>query len=48
MSKGKEHKKSKFGSKVSIATTRDSKIIVGALAFDSNQYDDHTLPAVLF
>lgn len=47
MSKGKEHKKYEFGTKVSIATTRDSKIIVGALAFDSNQYDGHTLPEVL-
>lgn len=47
MSKGKEHKKYEFGTKVSITTTRDSKIIVGALAFDSNQYDGHTLPAVL-
>lgn len=47
MSKGKEHKKYEFGTKVSIATTRDSKIIVGALTFDSNQYDGHTLPEVL-
>lgn len=47
MSKGKEHKKYEFGTKVSITTTRDSKIIVGALAFDSNEYDGHTLPAVL-
>lgn len=47
MSKGKEHKKYEFGTKVSIATTRDSKVIVGALAFDSNQYDGHTLPTVL-
>jgi transposase, IS5 family len=27
--------------------TRDSSIIVGALAFEKNQYDTHTLPAVL-
>ena len=47
MSKGKEHKKYEFGTKVSITATRDSKIIVGALAFDSNQYDGHTLPEVL-
>ena len=47
MSKGKEHKKYEFGTKVSITTTRDSKIIVGALAFDTNQYDGHTLPEVL-
>lgn len=47
MSKGKEHKKYEFGTKVSITATRDSKIILGALAFDNNQYDGHTLPAVL-
>lgn len=47
MSKGKEHKKYEFGTKACIATTRDSNIIVGALAFDSNQYDGHTLPEVL-
>ena len=47
MSKGKEHKKYEFGTKVSITTTRDSKIIVGALAFDSNKYDGHTLPEAL-
>ena len=47
MSKGKEHKKYEFGTKVSITTTRDSKVIVGALAFDTNQYDGHTLPEVL-
>ena len=33
--------------KVSITTTRDSKIIVGAMAFDSNTFDGHTLPEVL-
>ena len=47
MSKGKEHKRYEFGTKVSITTTRDSKIIVGAMAFDSNRYDGHTLGDVL-
>jgi transposase, IS5 family len=47
MSKNKEHKRYEFGTKVSITTTRDSKIILGALAFDSNVYDGHTLPAVI-
>ena len=47
MSKGKEHKRYEFGTKVSISTTRDSKIVVGALAFETNQFDGHTLPAVL-
>ncbi len=47
MSKGKEHKRYEFGTKVSITTTRDSKIIVGAMAFDTNKFDGHTLPEVL-
>lgn len=47
MSKGKEHQRYEFGTKVSIMTTRDSKIILGALAFASNVYDGHTLPAVI-
>ena len=47
MSKGKEHKRYEFGTKVSITTTRDSKIILGALAFDRNKFDGHTLPEVL-
>lgn len=47
MSKGKEHKRYEFGTKVSITTTRDSKIIIGAMAFDSNVFDGHTLPEVL-
>lgn len=47
MSKGKDHKRYEFGTKVSITTTRDSKIIIGAMAFDSNQFDGHTLPEVL-
>ena len=47
MSKGKEHQRYEFGTKASIATTRDSKIIIGALAFESNFYDGHTLHAAL-
>lgn len=47
MSKGKEHKRYEFGTKASIAKTRESTIIVGALAFETNTYDTHTLPAVL-
>lgn len=47
MSKGKEHKRYEFGTKVSITTTRDSKIIIGAMAFDHNPFDGHTLPEVL-
>lgn len=47
MSKGKAHQRYEFGTKASITTTRDSCIIIGALAFDKNVFDGHTLPAVL-
>lgn len=47
MSKGKAHKKYEFGTKVSITKTRDSNIVLGALAFDHNIYDGHSLPSVL-
>ncbi len=47
MSKGKEHKRYEFGTQVSITTTGDSKIMVGAMAFASNKFDAHTLPDVL-
>ena len=44
-SKGKVHKKYEFGNKASFVKT-DSGVLVGALGF-RNQYDGHTLPAVL-
>lgn len=47
MSKGKAHQRYEFGSKASITTTRDSGIVLGALAFEENIYDGHTVPAVL-
>lgn len=47
MSKGKLHKRYEFGTKASIAKTKDSNVIVGALAFLENRYDGHTLPDVL-
>lgn len=47
MSKGKEHKKYEFGTKVSISKTKESNIIVGAMAFAHNIYDGHSLPAVI-
>ena len=47
VAKGKDHKKYEFGSKVSIARTKNSGIIVGALNIETNQYDGHTLPAAL-
>ncbi|GLU50735.1 hypothetical protein Dfri01_01960 [Dyadobacter frigoris] len=47
ISKGKEHKKYEFGSKVSIALTQTTGVIIGALNIEGNQYDGHTLEAVL-
>ena len=47
IAKGKEAKKYEFGNKSSIAKTRKSGIIVGALGFKDNLYDGDTLPAQL-
>ncbi len=38
MSKGKDHKKYEFGTKASVAKTRDPNILIGALAFEKNCY----------
>jgi IS5 family transposase len=47
ISKGKEHKKYEFGSKVSIITTKTTGVIIGALNIPKNDYDAHTLePAI--
>lgn len=46
-SKGKEHKKYEFGSKVSILITQKTGVIVGALNFDQTLHDSKTLPSVL-
>jgi len=43
ISKGKEHKKYEFGNKSGLVITKSSGIIVGALAFEDNPYDGHTL-----
>ncbi|MEI7663029.1 MAG: IS5/IS1182 family transposase, partial [Bacteroidota bacterium] len=43
IAKGKEHKPYEFGNKSSFAYTRKSGIIVGAMAFEENTYDGHTL-----
>ncbi len=43
ISKGKEHKKYEFGSKVSIITTKNSGVIIGALNIAKNDYDAHTV-----
>lgn len=45
--KGKVHKRYEFGVKASIAKTKKSNLIVGAIAFSENLYDGHTLPNVL-
>ncbi len=45
--KGKEHKRFEFGSKVSIAITQKTGVIVGALNFNSNEHDSKTLEKAL-
>jgi len=47
MSKGKAHKKYEYGVKSSIAVTKNTGIIVGAMSFERNIYDGHTLPQVI-
>ena len=47
ISKGKEHKKYEFGSKVSIIATKNNGVIIGAINIPQNDYDAHTLePAI--
>jgi len=43
ISKGKEHKKYEFGNKSCFALTKNSGIVVGALAFEDNIYDGHAI-----
>ena len=43
MSKGKEHKKYEFGSKVSIITTKTTGVIIGAINMEKNVHDSKTL-----
>lgn len=45
--KGKEHKKYEFGSKVSVLVCQKTGIIMGALNFSENVHDSKTLPEVL-
>ncbi len=47
INKGKDHKGYEFGTKASIATTKESGIIVGAVAHKINIHDSKTLPSVL-
>ena len=47
MSKGKENKKYEFGSKVSIITTKNTGVIIGAINIEKNVHDSKTLePAI--
>lgn len=45
--KGKEHKRFEFGSKVSLLITQSTGVIVGALNFTETLHDSKTLPAAL-
>jgi transposase, IS5 family len=45
--KGKEHKKFEFGSKVSILVTQTTGVIVGALNFNSKEHNSKTLEAAV-
>ena len=47
MSKGKEHKKYEFGSKVSIITTKNTGVIIGAINIKKNVHDSKTLEPAL-
>ncbi len=47
MSKGKAQQHYEFGTKASITTTRDAGIVIGALAFEKNVFDGHTVPEIL-
>jgi IS5 family transposase len=48
IAKGKTHKPYEFGSKVSIATTVKSNLIVSVHSFVNNPVDDHTIFDVLY
>jgi len=47
ISKGKEHKKYEFGSKVSIIATKKSGVIIGAINIEKNVHDSKTLQPAL-
>ncbi len=47
IAKGKAHKKYEYGCKASLTLTQNTGIIVGAMTFEDNPYDGHTLDAVL-
>lgn len=48
IAKGKENKKYEFGSKASIAVTKNTGIIIGALNIRENTHDSKTLSSTLF
>jgi transposase, IS5 family len=47
IAKGKAHKKYEYGCKASVVLTQKTGIIVGAMTFQTNIYDGHTLSDVL-
>jgi len=47
ISKGKDHRKFEFGSKISFATTKTTSVIVSVVAFIGNPYDGNTLKDTL-
>ena len=47
ISKGKEHKKYEFGSKVSIITTKNTGVIIGAINIEKNVHDSKSLQAAI-
>lgn len=47
IAKGKAHKKYEYGCKASVVLTQKRGIIVGAMTFQTNVYDGHTLDQVL-
>jgi len=47
ISKGKAHKKYEFGCKVGLVSAAKNAFIVGAVAFEGNPYDGHTLRGCL-
>ena len=47
ISKGKEHKKYEFGSKVSVITTKNTGVIIGAINIEKNVHDSKTLEPAL-
>ena len=47
ISKGKEHKKYEFGSKVSNITTKNSGVIIGAINIEKNVHDSKTIQPAL-